>query len=450
MQIPQQHLGRHAYHFCHIDNLTKLLRHGFLAKSHPHFPKTAYRSIAAQNIQERRSEMVVPCGPGGQVHDYVPLYFGSRSPMLLSVINAKNVDQIDILYFEFPITSIIGPNTVFTDAAANRNIPPTFFSDPTDLSRLNWSEIDSLKWGSANEVKQQRMAELLVHQHLPIISASRCVVWNSAVRKRVEKIVDGAPFPSIGFENPKRRHWFTNFPDGGSGKLTVVFGPRHIARCFRNTCEEIVELRSKSLNAAPFHDFDALLKSLRANFGCIPQTAELIGLRSENGVHKRTVDIHTQEVVAKLLTLQEYVRLEERLKRLVELAAYLHDIGKGPRSRWDSNGGLQKVDANHPVGAMPMMVDILVRQVEQVILKDATILTKLVCYHDLVGDVLGKGRAREQIVSVASDVEELDMLFAIGKADATALVPRWWPQDKATSLYNWCLDAIKARTARLE
>ncbi len=38
----------------------------------------------------------------------------------------------------------------------------------------------------------------------------------------------------------------------------------------------------------------------------------------------------------------------------VEIAAYLHDIGKGSRSRsrWDSNGGLQKVDPDHPVGAM--------------------------------------------------------------------------------------------------
>jgi hypothetical protein len=26
------------------------------------------------------------------------------------------------------------------------------------------------------------------------------------------------------------------------------------------------------------------------------------------------------------------------------LAAYLHDIGKGPKERWAGNGGIQKVD----------------------------------------------------------------------------------------------------------
>lgn len=446
--IPQEHLGRHAYHFCHIKNLANLLKSGFLAKNHPNFPRT-YWSIAAKNIQARRVEMVVPCGPGGSVHDYVPLYFSSLSPMLLSVINTKNVDQFDILYFEFPIASIIGPSTVFTDAAANTDLPPNFYNDPTDLSRLKWSEIDSLKWGSANKVlRQQRMAELLVRHHLPLSSASRCIVWNNDTKRRVEKILDGAPFPPIKFESRNRYHWFKNI--GGNKKLSLASGPRQISQSFKQTCKEIAEQRRNNLNAAPFRDLDALLKALRSNLNCLPQTAELIGLRSENGVHKRTVDIHTQEVVAKLLTLPEYARLEERLKRLVELAAYLHDIGKGPRSRWDSNGGLQKVDPNHPVGAMPMMVDILVRQVELVMLKDAKILTKLVCYHDLVGDVLGKGRAKEQIVSVASDQEELDMLFAIGKADATVLVELWWQPNKANTLYNWCMGAIKARNARLE
>ena len=41
---------------------------------------------------------------------------------------------------------------------------------------------------------------------------------------------------------------------------------------------------------------------------------------------------------------------------------------------------------------------------------------KLVCYHDLVGDVLGKGRDEQQIVDVVDDEDELDMLFALGKA----------------------------------
>lgn len=191
-----------------------------------------------------------------------------------------------------------------------------------------------------------------------------------------------------------------------------------------------------------FGSLKELLEGLRGDFGCLPHTAELVGLRSANGMHKRTVDVHTQEVAERLLALPEYQALDKKPKMLVELAAYLHDIGKGPRSRWDGNGGLQKVDPNHPVGAMSMMEEILTEHVAKVSATSAATLMKLVCYHDLVGDVLGKGRDEQQIVDVADDEEELDMLFAVGKADTTALAEHWWNEAAADQLYKRCRRAI--------
>ena len=287
------------------------------------------------------------------------------------------------------------------------------------------------------------MAELLVHEELPVTAASRCVVWNKGIKKHVEGIVEdaGADFPPIELESPNRRHWFTNFAEGG--KSSLVKGPQEIKLEFENACEEIAEERGKHVAAAPFRTLTRLLMGLQADFGCISHCDELVGLESENGIHKLTVDNHTKEVVAKLLALPEYEDLEAKPKRLVELAAYLHDIGKGPRSRWDDNGGLQKVDPNHPVRAMPMMVDIMTRQVAKVKQTSAEVVTKLVCYHDLVGDVLGKGRDEQQIIEVATDEEELEMLFALGKADATSLVEEWWDEKKADDLYDRCLEAIQ-------
>jgi hypothetical protein len=442
MPIPADHAHRHVYHFSHIDNLRGLLKHGFLANNHAQFPRN-HRSIAAESIQGRRARMKVPCGPKGCVHDYVPFYFGSVSPMLLGVVNAKNVDQYDILYFEFPIALADRADAIFTSASANTAIPPDFYHDPADLAQLDWAAIDSKKWGNPDEeYRHRRMAELLIHGQLPVTAAARCVVWNEAAKKRVEAIVGTRPFPPIEYQDKwARPHWFINFASGGNS--SVVKGPGEIASIFKAACAYVEEHAGEHEDTAKFKSLKRLREGLRADFGCLPQTAELVGLRSENGVHKRTVDIHTKEVVAQLLSLDEYDALDEKQQMLVEIAAYLHDIGKGPRSRWDDNGGLQKVDPDHPVGAMPMMADILTEHVATVSASSARTLMKLICYHDLVGDVLGQGRDEQQILDVVDDVEELDMLFAIARADVSALVPRWWDEDEADALYQRCVEAIE-------
>ncbi len=387
-------------------------------------------------VPGRAGELAGLLGAGRDRQDRV-------SPMLLGVINAKNVDQYDILYFEFPIDLIGREDAVFTGASANTMVPPTFYSEPEDLVKLDWAAIDSRKWGNPDDdFRHRRMAELLVYSQLPVTAATRCIVWNKAAKKRVEAIVGTKPFPQICFEDYRARpHWFKNFASGG--KSSLVKGPKAIAKIFEATCAHVEEHAGSHSETAKFKNLKHLQDGLRSDFGCLPQTAELIGLRSENGIHEQTVDVHSKEVVENLLLLDEYAALGKKHQMLVEIAAYLHDIGKGPRSRWDKNGGLQKVDPDHPVGAMPMMAEILTEHVASVNMSSARTLLKLVCYHDLVGDVLGRGRDEQQILDVVDSVEELDMLFAIGRADVMALYPSWWDEDCAEQLYDRCLKAIE-------
>lgn len=231
MTIPPAHSNRCVYHFTHLDNLPRILSIGFLCNNHPKFPKKC-KSIAEPGIQDRRAAMAVPCAPGGVVHDYVPLYFGSLSPMLLGVINKKNIDQLEVLYFEFPISLLTREDVIFTDASANTIVPPNFYTDPADLANLNWAEIDSRKWESQSEdLRHQRMAEVLVHHRLDVKKASRVVVWNEEIRKRVLDDVknSGLNFPPVTFEAFERPHYFRNFFEKG-GKRSVVTGPTGIAR----------------------------------------------------------------------------------------------------------------------------------------------------------------------------------------------------------------------------
>ena len=448
MPIPDEFANRFIYHFTHIDNLPGLLETGLVANGHPAFP-TGVQSIAEAGIQARRAQMAVPCGPRGVVHDYVPFYFGAKSLMLLGVIHKKNVDQCDILYFEFPISLLDLGEAVFTDASANTVVAPNFYSNPKDLSKLNWGEIDSQKWSCASDaLRHQRMAEALIHGNVPLSAASACIVWNSSTKERVEKLADGVDdFPKINFENQSRRHYFTKFLVKEEKGQSLVQGPNAIASMLNAVNEYFAEHIGKNSKTAAFGGPKALLVALREDFACIPETSELVGLETVNRVHKETVDVHTQQVVDTLKSLPEFSDLDERQKALIELAAYLHDIGKGPKERWlDKKTGncLQQNDPDHPVGAMPMIARIFTEEVGSVKLANANLIAKLVCYHDLVGDVLGRGRHEAQIVKVAENEEELKLLFLLGKADATTL-GFYWDQEEADAIFARTLKAIEAK-----
>ncbi|WP_268934953.1 DUF4433 domain-containing protein [Sphingomonas sp. Leaf4] len=447
MPIPVEHVHRHLYHFTHIDNLPGLLRTGFLANNHPAFPAHR-RSIAAATIQARRAAMVVPCGPGGRVHDYVPLYFGSLSPMLLMVLLSKNVDQRDIVYFEFPISLLLRPSVVFTDAGANTDLPPGFYTDPVQLGQLDWGAIDARTWSERDpNRKNRRMAEALVHTALPLTDAVRIIGFDANARHRIGVMVAEAGLnqPPITLEDRyQRQHYIRAFDNSG---ISAVFGPNEIAERFEAACASVEAARGAARPAPPYARPEDLLAALRANFGCVPQTAELVGLASDNGMHKHTVDIHTCEVVDKLLQLPGFRALSGEHQTLVELAAYLHDIGKGPKARWAFNNGVQRVDTNHPVGAMPMMVDILTRQVGWISPQAVRRLMKLVCYHDLVGDILGRNRDEQQLIDILDDETDLDMLIAIGQADASALQEAWNITFtlQSAGLRQRCAAAIRAK-----
>jgi len=251
--------------------------------------------------------------------------------MLLAVVNNKIADQMFIIYLCFPLTIIEECSSVFTDAAANTLVTPSFYDNPEDLERLNWQAIDSLKWRlDPEEINRQRMAELLIHKTVDIARLSQIVVWNKSIRDMVEQMYKeaGLPAPTIGYE-PK--HYFLPFyASEESRRLSVVMGPYAIAREFEETLEQLIPEIGKA-KSAHYSSLKSLLEALRGDMGILPETAELVGLESDNEMHSEDVGTHTLKVVDKLRSQPEYEKLSPTDKILVELAAFLHDIGKGPR-----------------------------------------------------------------------------------------------------------------------
>ena len=112
--------------------------------------------------------------------------------------------------------------------------------------------------------------------------------------------------------------------------------------------------------------------------------------------------------------------MPEYLKKILKLAAYLHDIGKGVSQK--NSKGKQQVDNDHPAGAMPMLDRILSEEFQQLSEEKIRQIVMLVCYHDLIGDICGKDRDRDQIIDVIDDITDFDMLSVISKADVASLI----------------------------
>jgi len=445
MPIPNEHKNRHIYQFTHLDNLPEILQHGLLSYNEKERRGIAHISIASEGIQARRAEMAVPTGPGGVVHDYVPFYFCTLSPMLLSVINAKNVDQLYLLYLGVDIGILESAHVVFTDASANTAVPPTFYSDPNDLVHLDWGNIDSCKWSCpSDEARHARMAEALVYKSLDVSEIDHVIVWNDMIKTKVQEIYAEAGLepPAIEFNGHKRRYfYFTNFYERGPN-VSIVTGPKCLHNEFCTAVKEVAETRDEEAPDEPmFNSIKDAVAELDDDFCALPELDAINDLATANQQHRENVGSHTRTVVSKLRESDLYAPMTDHQKALVVFAAYLHDIGKGNSPRDDD--GRQRVDPDHPARAIPLVQRILTEDIESLDEEDIRQLLLLVTYHDLIGDIIGKGRDRQQLLDVIECAEDFDMLAALNCADVESLIPEGGLARMISSHTGW-LERIKA------
>lgn len=211
--IPSSLSNTFIYHFTPLDNLKKIIESGELELKAKNICKTV-KDISEANIQQRRASTKIPFNSSHSMHDYVPFYFCSRSPMLLGVIKREIIDQHDIIYFEFPINVLTKFTSFFTDASVNTEIKPNFYRDLEKLIELSWPLINSTGWTYSDEDRHKKMAEALIYNSIPLSEAKYCVVWDAKIKEELEeflKMHNISNFPEIIFESTSRRHWFTHF-----------------------------------------------------------------------------------------------------------------------------------------------------------------------------------------------------------------------------------------------
>lgn len=431
MAIPDIHKGKYIFHFTDARNLDSIIKYGLLCTNEKNKQGIKHQNIANQTIQERRATMDVTAGPGGKVHDYVPFYFSSINPMLLTLLNHKNCDQNLIVYLCVKIDRLDKDDAVFTSTSANTAVPPTFYDDPSHLDDLDWDLIFSRRWKmESDEDKHKKMAEALIHTKISISEIDAIVVYNDGIKKAVKQVFEknGIKAPEILYDHNqnmlKYGFYYTKFFFSDRRNETLVTGPRTLLSNYKKLLEEVRKDRQSKKACYPYGTVKDLVDALNQDITVLPELKAASEVLQDYDPHNDTVGDHTKEVVAEIQKTAYYENASDEVKNVLLLGAYLHDIGKGPASKWN-DGTMSGAYPDHPADAIPMLGRILTEVIESLSDDEIRRLCILVVYHDIIGECYQKGRDKQQIADLIESADDYDMLTAISIADATAINGFW-------------------------
>jgi len=430
MAVPVHHRGRNAYHFTSIQNLESIIDHGIFSTNQKIARGILHVNVAEEGIQRRRALMQVPGANGRCVHDYVPFYFAKKTPMQQAVLYKKNVDQQFIIYLSVSVLLMeTRAGAYYTSASANTDVPPAFFSgnhQSDQLDQLDWQTIDNGRWGYDDDAqKHRKMAELLLPDHVPLSEINQIVTFNRSVSDCVRQIFQNKGVVPPNIVEAGGEHYYL---EPGNWNASLVTGPFFLKRFVDEAISHVVSFQRQVM--PKFQTLSDALRAIRANFAAIRELQDIDGLGANYGPHREDVGAHSRRVSGLVLNSPEYIQLDPIHREVLELAAYLHDIGKGPKTRWP-NSFMNKADGEHPKKSLPMLKRILTEDLPILPPDIVRKIIMLVTYDDLLGEIVAKGRDKSQLFDIITCPEDITMLVALSKADIGALNQIWLMQVSA-------------------
>ncbi|WP_184575798.1 type II toxin-antitoxin system toxin DNA ADP-ribosyl transferase DarT [Streptomyces zagrosensis] len=192
--------NRPIYHITHMGNLRGILQRGGLVSD-----KTAAlygltdTEIGMPSIKQRRRVTNIRCGPGGTPADYVPFYFGYRSPMLYVIhkggFPTYREGQEPVIYLVSSLTAVrqAGLSAVFSEGNAGAVFVDFHADDPELCEKLiDWPLMGEKWWHDIPEDPNRasrRQAEYLVHEWYPLRLVASIATHNARRASEVRGIL---------------------------------------------------------------------------------------------------------------------------------------------------------------------------------------------------------------------------------------------------------------------
>jgi len=181
----------------HIDNLPRLLEwRGDWSQNQASQRGLSKRPIHHTGIMDARERTHITVEPHGVVADYVPFYFGPRSPMLYAIKNGKVdgcKDQKEIIYLVSTAERVAEAKLpfVFTNGHAIIGYVD-HFNRLEDLPKVPWDVIKAQYWNNIEDGRCKRQAEFLVRDFFPLSLVGGIGVANNTRLAKVQEILEAA------------------------------------------------------------------------------------------------------------------------------------------------------------------------------------------------------------------------------------------------------------------
>lgn len=161
-EILDSHDIRYLYHITHIQNLKSILAIGLKSHNLAYSLGLTSKDISDNQVNERREK----------IHNYVPLYFTPKNPMLF---RRKNI-QSDLVILCIN-RGLLMQNMLFTDGnAASKSTK--IYSNIQDLNKINWDILKSKYWTDHVDGKRIKCSEVLIPNEIGVNSIQKIICYD--------------------------------------------------------------------------------------------------------------------------------------------------------------------------------------------------------------------------------------------------------------------------------
>jgi len=164
----------------HINNLDSILHIGILSRNEVEQQGLKYERIDWESVQNFRK------GHIKNIHDFVPLFFATHTPMLYVTCHDGDL-QNDIAIIKIDIGILENRDVSFSDKNCAK-YDVNLYTDLSDLTNLKWDIINTKNCWSPN-FRAYKSAEVLVYNKVELPFIHRVYVATQETKNRIDNMV---------------------------------------------------------------------------------------------------------------------------------------------------------------------------------------------------------------------------------------------------------------------